>query len=229
MTVNDLLSSEERKLLARHWPKWATWMSTRKGKWVCGTCSPGVHDWPCDTATTVLALIEARRETVETRLAIAVANAYTEEQRRRGDQYARHHATLRVRAGAAEAELGRLKATPEAVIVWCPQCGPEPRSDEDGCCQQCGATIGEVPDWISLRTRAEAAEAERDRLREAVEKLVRYAQHQGGCALRIGEDCTCDLDGAMDVAQDALAAARGECRCAGPVICETCLAAARGE
>lgn len=37
------------------------------------------------------------------------------------------------------------------VVPWCPQCGPEPRCDEDGCCATCGATCGEVPDWRQAR------------------------------------------------------------------------------
>jgi hypothetical protein len=60
----------------------------------------------------------------------------------------------------------------ERVIWWCPQCGPcgsEPRTDEDGCCH-CGATIGQVPDYVSLRAELDAERREHVATREELQK-----------------------------------------------------------
>lgn len=53
------------------------------------------------------------------------------------------------------------------VISWCPQCGPNPGCDEDGCCGACGCDVGEIPDYIAIQkerdealARAEKAEAD---------------------------------------------------------------------
>ena len=55
---------------------------------------------------------------------------------------------------------GPQLATPGSVVSWCPECGPEPRCDEDGCCLACGASCGEVPDWRPYAARVGALEAE---------------------------------------------------------------------
>lgn len=54
--------------------------------------------------------------------------------------------------------------------TWCPQCGPDVSSDEDGCCELCGATcVGcGVERALGLRARIAALEAERAAYRAAV-------------------------------------------------------------
>ena len=49
------------------------------------------------------------------------------------------------------------KVEPGRVIPWCPECGPNPRCDEDGCCVSCGNGCGEIPDYITLQAERDAA------------------------------------------------------------------------
>ncbi len=49
-----------------------------------------------------------------------------------------------------------------ALVPWCPQCGPEPRVDGDGCCAVCGCDCGEVPDWRPIKEAAKLLRRERD-------------------------------------------------------------------
>ena len=61
---------------------------------------------------------------------------------------------------AALKEHGKFDITEDdAIIGWCPQCGPMEQCDEDGCCLCCGAGMGEVPNYLNLLKRAESAEA----------------------------------------------------------------------
>lgn len=74
-------------------------------------------------------------------------------------------------------QLAKLAPAPAgAVVSWCPQCGPEPACDEDGCCQQCGADTGEVPDWRSLKLRIDELEQQTLASRRAVAELADEAR-----------------------------------------------------
>lgn len=74
-----------------------------------------------------------------------------------------------------------MKAPLGRVITWCPQCGPEPHSDEDGCCVMCGCDIGEIPDFITLQGKLGKAEAERDEARAEVERWKAAAKMEDKC------------------------------------------------
>lgn len=59
----------------------------------------------------------------------------------------------------------------EETVWWCPECGPNPRCDEDGLCCSCGCTIGEIPNYPARTARARVL-AEARRL-----ELSRWATH----------------------------------------------------
>lgn len=90
---------------------------------------------------------------------------------------------FRLRGNLIDAIAFEPEAPSGDVAAWCPQCGPRVSTDEDGCCEACGATAtGNGAD------AALAAYAERDRLRRelrTVERaLVPFAQY-GAVALRL--------------------------------------------
>lgn len=73
-----------------------------------------------------------------------------------------------------------------AKIPWCPECGPFPDMDDDGCCTACGATTGEVPTVVGqeaidevfrnlelAEANAQEAKREREQMKERIAELER--------------------------------------------------------
>lgn len=61
-------------------------------------------------------------------------------------------------------------------MLWCPQCGPHPQIDEDGCCAACGATCGSLP----LPKHVAPTPLTRERLGAALARTHDLCRREGG-------------------------------------------------
>lgn len=70
--------------------------------------------------------------------------------------------------------LNEVIAAPYAkcwsIVTWCPECGLFPKFDEDSCCEECGATVGDIPDFRALEAEVERLCQQRDEARAEVEE-----------------------------------------------------------
>lgn len=94
----------------------------------------------------------------------------------------------------------------------CFQCGPDVLTDEDGCCNTCGADTAlhmDVRRWFAADAHAIAeSRAECERLRKALERVTDELQSLADtCDHSVGI-CWCDTLGKIESARTALSTAQ---------------------
>ena len=110
-----------------------------------------------------------------------------------------NYITAHLEADAAEKELAKIynRLIRNTRKTLCPQCGPDVKVDDDGCCKECGATA--TGDWVSICYR-EPFEFTRADIDESIDMSVKDNKRELAKALCVLSDpCEDPLKNALQL------------------------------